>query len=146
MHVTRNGGADPQKRPLRMLPIGGIKAVGENGNGNPTYSGNPPEFRETRNARSVWTIPTQGYSGAHFATFPRELAARCIKAGSAVGDLVLDPFLGSGTTIAEAVLIGRRGVGFELNPEYAKLAERRIDELCPLLAGINGPSRGKSNG
>lgn len=88
----------------------------------------------TRNARSVWTIPTQGYSGAHFATFPRELAARCIKAGSAVGDLVLDPFGGTGTTVAEAILLGRRGLCIELNPEYAKLAEKRIADLCPLLA------------
>jgi len=133
-----NGGAKTNgamKAVRRMPPIGGVKAVGENGNGNATYSGNTPEFGDTRNARSVWTIPTQGYKGAHFATFPRELAARCIKAGSAVGDLVLDPFLGTGTTIGEALMLGRRGVGVELNPEYAKLAQKRIDETCPLFGG-----------
>lgn len=101
---------------------------------------------DTRNARTVWTITTQGYKGAHFATFPRELAARCIKAGSAVGDLVLDPFLGTGTTIVEAVMLGRRGVGTELNPEYARLARKRIDETCPLLAHANGPSLGGPHG
>jgi DNA modification methylase len=121
-----------EKGRKRMLPIGGVKAVGVNGNA--TYSGNTPEFGDTRNARTVWTIPTQGYSGAHFATFPRELAARCIKAGSAAGDLVLDPFLGTGTTIGEALMLGRRGVGVELNPEYARLAEKRIAETCPLFS------------
>ena len=123
---------DGREKGKRMPPIGGVKAVGVNGNA--TYSGNTPEWKDTRNSRSVWSIPTQGYSGAHFATFPRELAARCIKAGSAVGDLVLDPFLGTGTTIGEALMLGRRGVGVELNPEYAKLAQKRIDETCPLLA------------
>ena len=120
----------------RMPKTGGTKHA-ENGH-NRTASGNAPEWVEARNARSVWTISTQGYSGAHFATFPRELAARCIKAGCPAGGLVLDPFAGTGTTIAEAVMLGRRGVGIELNPEYARLAEQRIDEQCGLLAGVTG--------
>ena len=84
------------------------------------------EYNGGRNARTVWTIATQSYSEAHFATFPEELPRRCIKAGCPKGGTVLDPFLGSGTTIAVALQLGRRGIGIEINPEYAKLAERRI--------------------
>lgn len=79
-----------------------------------------------RNARSVWSIPSQPYAGAHFATFPEELPRRCILAGSAMGDTILDPFTGSGTTGAVALKEGRRFVGCELNPKYAALAERRL--------------------
>jgi len=89
---------------------------------------------DTRNARSVWTIPTQPYKGAHFATFPEALAARCIKAGCPVGGTVLDPFTGSGTTLAVAVGLGRNGIGTEINPAYASLARQRIGDVAPLLA------------
>lgn len=81
---------------------------------------------ETRNRRSVWTVATRPYSGAHFATFPSDLIEPCILAGSPVGGLVLDPFMGSGTTAAVAVKMGRKYLGTELNPEYIKLAEKRI--------------------
>lgn len=80
-----------------------------------------------RNARTVWTIATQPYSEAHFATFPLELPTRCIKAGSREGDTVLDPFAGAGTTLIAATLLGRRSIGIELNAEYAAMAERRIE-------------------
>lgn len=83
---------------------------------------------ETRNERTVWTIPTRPYPQAHFATYPIDLPVRCIKAGSAEGDTVLDPFLGSGTTAAAAVMLGRKYIGIELNPEYAKLAQDRIGQ------------------
>jgi DNA modification methylase len=87
-----------------------------------------------RNARSVWTITPRPYRGAHFATMPPALAERCIKAGSAPGDTVLDPFAGSGTTGAEAVKLGRSFVGVELNPAYLALARHRIaDESLPLI-------------
>jgi len=85
----------------------------------------------TRNIRTVWTIPTQPYSGAHFATFPQELAERCIKAGSAKGDTVLDPFCGSGTTVKVAKRLGRKGIGLDINPEYLELAEYRTASLKP---------------
>ena len=85
-----------------------------------------------RNARTVWTINTQGYPGAHFATFPEELPRRCIKAGCPAGGTVLDPFAGSGTTLAVARDLGRRGVGIELNPEYVKLIEVRCAQLALL--------------
>jgi DNA modification methylase len=78
------------------------------------------------NARTVWSIATEPYPEAHFATFPTELARRCILAGSRPGDLVLDPFSGSGTVALVADMLGRRSVGLELNPEYITLAERRI--------------------
>ena len=79
-----------------------------------------------RNSRSVWNIPTQSFPEAHFATFPEELPRRCIAAGCPEGGTVLDPFAGSGTTVAVAARMGRRGVGIELNPEYVALAEKRI--------------------
>jgi DNA modification methylase len=79
-----------------------------------------------RNKRSVWTIPLQPYPEAHFATYPVDLVEPCVLAGSQVGDIVLDPFSGSGTTGVVAVLLQRNFLGLELNPEYAKLSEARI--------------------
>lgn len=80
----------------------------------------------TRNARTVWTIPTRPFGGAHFATFPEELARRCIVAGSAIGDTVLDPFGGAGTVGVVAVKEGREAILCELNPDYCKMAQARI--------------------
>lgn len=85
------------------------------------------ECSETRNLRNVWTIATAAFSEAHFATFPPELAERCIKAGCPVGGHVLDPFGGSGTTAMVAVSLGRTASLIELNPEYATLAQTRIE-------------------
>ncbi len=85
------------------------------------------------NARTVWTIPTQGYPDAHFATFPEELPKRCILAGCPEGGTVLDPFAGSGTTLAVAIRLGRKAVGIELNPEYIELARKRIAAETPSL-------------
>jgi DNA modification methylase len=86
-----------------------------------------------RNARSVWPIATQPYSGAHFATMPTALAERCIRAGSKPGDMVLDPFGGAGTTGLVADRLGRSATLIELNPEYARLARERITADAPLL-------------
>lgn len=83
----------------------------------------------TRNARSVWTIPPSPFPEAHFATFPPELARRCVLAGSRVGDVVLDPFAGAGTTALEAVGHQRHAIAIELNPEYAGLIERRLRDV-----------------
>jgi len=80
-----------------------------------------------RNLRTVWSIPTQPYAEAHFATFPEKLVEPCVKAGSGAGDLVLDPFCGSGTVGVVALQLGREFIGIELSEEYCKLAERRID-------------------
>jgi DNA modification methylase len=86
-----------------------------------------------RNKRSVWTVTTKPFKGAHFAVFPPDLIEPCVLAGSAEGDTVLDPFTGSGTTGMVALRHGRDFVGTELNPEYAAMAEQRIAEDAPLL-------------
>ena len=78
------------------------------------------------NKRSVWRINTKPYKEAHFAVFPEELPTLCIKAGSEEGDVVLDPFFGSGTTGWVAQRLGRKWIGIELNPEYIKIAEKRF--------------------
>lgn len=83
----------------------------------------------TRNRRSVWTIATRSYKGAHFATFPPALIEPCILAGSRPNDMVLDPFGGSGTTAGVALKHGRHATLCELNPEYAALVPARIDSL-----------------
>ena len=83
---------------------------------------------EKRNARSVWQMTTQAYPEAHFATFPEELARRCILAGCPVGGMVLDPFVGSGTTVLVAEKNQRIGIGLELKWDYCKLAIKRTTE------------------
>ena len=84
-----------------------------------------------RNRRSVWTVATRPYKGAHFATYPPELIRPCILAGSRPGDAVLDPFMGSGTTAAVAIQYGRQYIGCELNPEYQILQRQRIAAATP---------------
>jgi len=79
-----------------------------------------------RNRRDVWTIASKPYRGAHFATFPPTLVEPCIRAGVPVGGVVLDPFLGSGTTAVVALQLGRCYVGIELNPMYVRIARRRL--------------------
>ena len=81
---------------------------------------------EKRNKRSVWKINTNSYKEAHFAVFPEELPTLCIKAGSSEGDVVLDPFFGSGTTGWVAQRLGRKWIGIELNPEYIEIANKRF--------------------
>ena len=78
-----------------------------------------------RNKRSVWTVATQPYNEAHFATFPEDLIKPCIMAGSRLGDTVLDPFAGSGTTGKVALELGRKAILIELNPKYVALAKER---------------------
>lgn len=82
--------------------------------------------RNKRNRRTVWSIPTEPFPEAHFATFPPTLVAPCILAGSEPGDTVLDPFLGAGTVAIVAQELGRRTIGIEINPNYAGLAARRV--------------------
>jgi DNA modification methylase len=90
----------------------------------------PPEYKiydGMRNKRSVWTVNTKPYKGAHFATFPKELIEPCILAGSKEGDIVFDPFMGSGTTAQVALQHNRQYLGCELNKEYEKLQQERIN-------------------
>ena len=84
---------------------------------------------ENRNRRSVWSIATKPYSGAHFAVFPPDLITPCILAGSPVDGVVLDPFSGSGTTLQVAKDLGRKAIGFELNPDYCQLITKRCQQL-----------------
>lgn len=83
----------------------------------------------TRNKRSVWNVAPRPYAGAHFAVFPAELIEPCILAGARPGDVVMDPFMGSGTTAATALKHGRRYIGFELNADYRPLQDQRIAEI-----------------
>lgn len=103
------------------------------GSGLQPHSGLTKSY-PTANKRSVWTISPSNYKGAHFATFPPALVEPCILAGSAPGDTVLDPFLGSGTTLAVAKQHNRNGLGIELNPEYVALAQQRIDAVAVPLS------------
>lgn len=80
----------------------------------------------TRNKRSVWTVPTMPFREAHFATFPERLIEPCVLAGAPAGAVVLDPFLGAGTTAVVAERLGRSWVGCELNPAYAEIARQRL--------------------
>ena len=84
---------------------------------------------DMRNRRSVWTVATRPYKGAHFATFPPALIEPCILAGSRHGDIVLDPFMGSGTTAQVALQHGRAYLGCELNPDYKDLQDQRISQV-----------------
>lgn len=84
---------------------------------------------DMRNRRSIWTVATKPYKGAHFATYPPELIEPCILAGSRSGDIVLDPFMGSATTAGVAAKNGRMYLGCELNPEYGDLQQQRIDSI-----------------
>jgi DNA modification methylase len=91
---------------------------------------------DTRNKRSVWTVATQPFKEAHFATFPPALIEPCILAGCPEGGTVLDPFFGAGTTGLVADRLKRNAIGIELNPEYAAIAERRIKRDATLFADV----------
>ena len=82
----------------------------------------------TRRKRSVWNIQNKPYRDAHFAVYPPELIEPCIKAGSEEGDIVLDPFMGSGTTAMVAKTLGRDYIGCELHEDYGKLIQKRLNE------------------
>ena len=81
-----------------------------------------------RNKRDVWTVNTKPYSGSHFAVFPTELIEPMILAGSKVGDIVLDPFFGSGTTGQVSQQLGRKWIGCELNKDYESLQNERVSQ------------------
>lgn len=105
------------------VPQGGFSDKGKiPGSGQRSFRA----IREIRNKRSVWTMSSASYTGAHFAVFPSELIVPCIKAGSREGDIVMDPFAGSGTTWQVCLQHNRNFVGIELNPKYIDLAEERV--------------------
>jgi len=89
-------------------------------------NGKPDEVYENKNKRSVWTVTTKPYAGAHFAVFPSDLIEPCILAGAPVNGIVLDPFMGSGTTAQVAQHLGRQYIGCELNESYKPLQNKRL--------------------
>lgn len=106
-------------------------------NADGTARGNEVQWKDVggkRNRRSVWHVNAKPYKGAHFATFPPALIEPCILAGSRPGDIVLDPFMGSGTTAAVALRHGRQYLGCELNAEYGALQAERINEATEAVA------------
>ncbi len=100
---------------------------------NASFSSAVTGLVERRNKRSVWTIATEPFPDAHFATFPKKLVLPCILAGCPKGGTVIDPFVGSGTTGAVAVPRGRNFIGIDINPEYLAMADKRIVEAAMQL-------------
>jgi len=124
------GAWDLDGRPLGQRPQGRVRKSVKRGEFDGKTNALPGReaFRavtETRNKRSVWTVNTKPYKGAHFATFPPSLIRPMILAGCPIGGTVLDPFGGSGTTGEVAASEGRKAILIELNPEYVKLAKNR---------------------
>ncbi len=121
-----NGGAKTNG-PMRAVIAGAGRGGGHKaaGVGHANLAANSVNAYTTRNRRSVWTIATEAYRDAHFAVMPTALVEPCVLAGSAVGDVVLDPFMGSGTVAQVAQALGRSWVGCELNPEYHAMIARR---------------------
>jgi DNA modification methylase len=111
--------------------IGGMGIIATGNEGKKSSS--QDARKKHRNRRSVWTIATQPYAGAHFAVMPPALVAPCILAGCPEGGTVLDPFVGSGTVVAEAVRRNRHGIGIDLNPDYLTLARERIEQAVQPL-------------
>lgn len=128
-----NGGNGGLSQWAAKHRFGGNKYGDSDDEKHRTKSGNEYQPTGKRNKRSVWTVTTKAFKGAHFATYPPDLIEPCILAGSEVGDTVLDPFAGSGTTGMVALRHGRRFIGCELNPEYAEIARNRIVDDAPLL-------------
>ena len=116
----------------RTFRGGGVYTKGQSFNNSAEITreshGNNENMTGLRNKRSVWTVATQGYKEAHFATFPEKLIEPCVLAGSRDGGIILDPFIGSGTTAVVAKKFNRGFIGIELNPEYAEMAKRRLEE------------------
>lgn len=100
---------------------------------NESFSESVNELVDTRNKRTVWTIPTQSFKGVHHATFPEKLVEPCVLAGSKIGDVVFDPFCGSGTVGVVARRFRRNFIGLELSAEYIEKATKRINDEHPQL-------------
>lgn len=117
----------------------GQRKAAPNGSGtknNESFDEAMAVMPERRNKRNVWTIASEPFSEAHFATFPTALVEPCILASTRPGDTVLDPFGGAGTTGLVADRLQRNALLIELNPEYAEMARRRIHGDAPLFAEV----------
>lgn len=118
---------EPAKVSSEGIRFGGSKYGDNKDPKYATKSGNVSKEYEKANKRSVWSVATRPYKGAHFATFPTSLIEPCILSGSRPGDVVLDPFMGSGTTAQVSIQHGRKYLGCELNNEYVELQTERIE-------------------
>lgn len=118
------------------IKFGGTKYGDSDDPKHATKSGNEYTDNGTRNKRSVWTITTKPFRGAHFAVMPEALVEPCVLASTRPNDLVLDPFTGSGTVAVVALKHGRNFVGVELNPEYAEIARNRIESSQPMFNNV----------
>lgn len=128
--MVRSGNKERKPPAARGVP------VAEDGSTNGAVAGSFPWEGYTRNKRSVWTVPTKPFKGAHFATFPPDLIKPCILAGCREGGTVLDPFGGAGTTGLVADRLRRNALLIELNPTYAQMARERINDDAPLFADV----------
>jgi site-specific DNA-methyltransferase (adenine-specific) len=100
-----------------------------------------------RNKRSIWSIPLSKFRDAHFAVFPEQLVRICISASSRENDLILDPFMGSGTSAVVAQSLNRRYLGIELVPEYVKMANQRLEQFrLSLFSNEAGTQEEESDG
>ena len=130
-----------QDETIRRMTLGNKGKVGKNKNSTGWkqlnhYWGSEQsviDANKGRNRRNVWTITTKPFKGAHFATFPKDLIEPCIKAGCPENGIVLDPFGGSGTTGIVAQSLNRKSIMIELNPEYIKIAKKRIEKELGLF-------------
>lgn len=113
----------------RGAKFGGKKYAETDDVHNRTKSGNLYASSGYRNKRDVWSVSTSPYRGAHFATFPPKLIEPCVLAGCPENGVVIDPFFGAGTTGLVAAQFGRDYIGIELNPEYVRIAEKRLSEV-----------------
>lgn len=131
--AIKEASVDPEGSARRYeTAFGGEKSrapVGDAGIDTRTRPQGMRDFDGARNKRSVWTVATRPYSEAHFATFPPALIEPCILAGSRPGDVVFDPFFGSGMTGQVAQQLGRQWLGCELNPAYESLQRKRTAQL-----------------
>jgi hypothetical protein len=129
-------------KPLRALPgkkllgspVGGSKYGDNDDPHHATKSGKPYEVKETRNKRDVWTMVSSSVRDEHYAPYPEEIPKTCILCGSKENDIVLDPFVGSGTSGFVALRLGRRFIGIDLNPKSIKICETRFVRAIPSLA------------
>ena len=119
---------EPANSKSEGIRFGGNKYGDSNEPKHATKSGNVSKEYDKANKRSVWTVTTKPYEGAHFAVFPEELIEPCIMAGAPVGGTVLDPFMGSGTTAQVAQHLGRKYLGCELNETYKPLQDKRVQQ------------------
>lgn len=146
--------SEAMREPSNGWPIGGAKTRGKTGYASASGAGKAPQRDaygglggdgETRNRRSVWSVATSPYKGAHFATFPPALIEPCILAGCPEGGVVLDPFGGSGTTAGVAVAHSRNAIICELNPDYGLLSQERVASIISRLSPAND-NRSNSGG